>query len=231
MAATDVLSNVGVDLSGATSLSFFGIFQGFVIFILAAILIGIATYIYINKKTYNRKIDIFEEVNGQAIPTGTDVAMEITLPFTSVRAFYLKNRKIFLPRGSIQTGKDHFWYFIRDDGEWVNIGLSNLNSEMKKLNIKYDHTDMRMANASLKKLIEKNYKKTNWLKEYAPYIGFAIIIIMLGIAGYLVIGESAKATAGVAQTAEKLADIAESVNQMVKNVDSLTSNSGVRPVG
>lgn len=228
MAFSDFLEDsIGFDI-GSTGGGIGNIFQGITIFIIIAVLGTIITYMWANKKAYNKHIHIFEEINGQSSPVGEDRAREITLPHTSVRAFYLKNRRIFLPRGSIQTGKNHYWYFVRNDGEWVNIGMGNLNKQLTESKIKFDHTDMRMANAALKKLVEKNYKKLNWLKEYAPYIGFAIIILMLGVAGFLVFSEAGKNLNMMSGLGTQLGEISKEVTKNLVSVDNICSTSGLR---
>ncbi len=231
MAASDFLGQLGVNIGsdgGFVSFSFFG---DIVIFLILCIIAGVVTYWYLNKKSYNKEIVKFREINGVTRRVGVEKAKEIVLPGTSVRAFYLKNSKFYIPRPSIETGQNEFWYFIREDGEWVNVGLANLNTELKQLGLKYDHTDMRMANAALKRLVDKSYKKSNWLKEYAPYIGFAIIIIMVSIGGYMVMGESAKVVSATVPNVEALAEITETLNSILGNINNIASSSGVRVAG
>lgn len=224
----NILADLGVGANFNLGAGISNIFSNFVMLFLFLIAGGIVTYWWISKKSYHKTIHVFEDVNGIPAPMNEDKAKEITLPFTSVRAYFLKRRKIYLPRPSIQTGKDHYWYFVRDDGEWVNIGLESLNAKLKELKIKFDHTDMRMANASLKKLVEKNYKKLNWLKEYAPYIGFAIIIMMLGIAGYLVMSEANKVVGSANSNVEVLRDILAEMKDILVIMDDIGSSSGIR---
>ena len=149
MGLGDTLSGIGVKLPEGVGSGIGNAAQIIAIIVVLGIVVGGITYYFANKKQYNKKIHIFEQVNGQAIPTGIDSAKEIILPNTSIRAYYLKKKKVYLPRPSIQTGINHYWFFIRTDGEWINVGLENLNDKLDELGIHYDHTDMRMANASL----------------------------------------------------------------------------------
>ena len=228
MGVNEFLGNLGVDADINIGAGIGNIFSNFVLLLLFLIVGGLVTYWYVSKKSYNKTLHIFEDISSIPAPMGEEKAKEITLPFTSVRAFFLKKRKIYLPRPSIQTGKGHYWYFIREDGEWVNIGLESLNLKLNQLNIKFDHTDMRMANASLKKLVEKNYKKLNWLKEYAPYVGFAIIIIMLGIAGYLTMSEANKVVGSANANVKILGDILTELKEILVSIDNIASSSGTR---
>lgn len=217
-------TNVNVDgiISGAGN-----IIQAIAFFLLAGAIVGVITYFIMSKKPYKYKIHIFEEINGVTTPVGDDLAKEMSLPNTSVRVFYLKNRKLFLPRPTRQTGKGHFFYFVRDDHEWINIGLGNLNKELKDLGVKYDHTDMRYANASLKSLVEKNYKKTSWLKEYAPYIAIGILVLLLGVVFFLILNKTEKVLGPLANVVQQQAEILKAITELLHNVDNLGSTSGI----
>lgn len=228
MAFADILESFGVDADINIGGGIGNLFSNFAILVLFLIVGGILTYWYVNKKSFSKTIHIFEDVNSIPAPMGMDKAKEITLPFTSVRAFFLKGKKIYLPRPSLQTGKNHYWYFIREDGEWVNVTLESLNTKLKQLDLKFDHTDMRMANASLKKLVEKNYKKLNWLKEYAPYIGFAVIILMLGVAGYLTMSEANKVVGSASANVKVLGEILTELKDILVSIDNIASSSGTR---
>jgi len=203
---------------------------GIVVFLIIGVVVAILTYFITRKRAYNKVIDIFEEVNQVPIPTGTDLAREISLPNTFTRAYLLKSRKVYLARPTIQTGKGHYWFFIRKDGEWVNVGLENFNEKMKRLDVHHDHTDMRMPNAALKKLIENNYKKTNWLKEYAPYIAIGILIIMLGITFFLLLNKASGVGGQFSGVASQLDGTVQSLNQILDSLDNIKTGSGVKIV-
>ncbi len=225
----DMLGGAGVDVGGIASKAG-GFLKGFVIFIIIAAVIGIATYFITKRKSYDKNIYIFEEVNGIAVRTGSDKAREIQLPNTSMRVFLLKKRGYYLPRPTKQTGVNEYWYFVRKDGEWINIGLKNLNKELDKLDISWDHTDMRLANASLKKLVENNYKKTNWLKEYAPYIGMAILILLLGVVFFLILDKTGKVLGTIGSSLQANTELLERSVELLQAVDNIGSGSGVIPV-
>lgn len=226
MAASDLLGQLGVEIGAEGGIISFGWIADVIIFLILAGVLGVVTYIYASKKSYNKTIVKYREIDGRTKKTGIEKAKEIVLPGTSVRAFYLKSSGFYMPRPSIETGINEYWYFIRKDGEWMNIGMENVNEKLKQLGLHFDHTDMRMANAALKRLVDKSYKKINWLKEYAPYIGFGMIIIMVGIGGYLVMGESAKIVSAAAQNVEAFVEITETMNSILGNINNIAASSG-----
>ncbi len=217
-------------LNSLPSFGGLSLIPGIVGFVFLAILVGVVTFYFANKRAYCNTIEILGEINGITVPLGLDKAREVTLPRTSVRAFLLKKRKFYLPRPSIQTGKQNYMFFIRKDGEWVNVGYSNLNEEMKALKLNYDHTDMRMANASLKRLVDDSYKKINWIKEYAPYIAIGILVLLLGISSYINTKEmgTVASTFNAASTSNSL--IVDDLREILQTMDNICASSGVRIV-
>ena len=231
MGVGDVLEQAGLELPEGLGSGAGGFIQAFLFLLILSFLVGGIVWYVTSKKQYNKHIHIFEEINGKAVPTSLDKAKEILLPNTSIRAYYLRKKKVFLPRPSIQTGIGHYWFFIRNDGEWINVGLENLNTKLNELKIHYDHTDMRMANAALKKLIEKNYKKLNWVKEFAPYIALGILILLLSVAAFLVINQANKATSALATTAETNKLVLEGLLDVLQSMDRITTGSGIKAAG
>ncbi len=228
MGVGDILGEMGVNIGSVGGGSFI---RDVVILLLLLVVAGIFTYWYLNKKSYNKTIVKFREINGLCRRVGTEKAKEIVLPGTSIRAYYLRSSKFFLPRPSIETGNDEYWFFIRDDGEWMNIGVGNVNQKLREMDVKFDHTDMRMANAALKRLVDKSYKKGSWIKEYAPYIAMGILVIMLSIAVYIPMQKGGEVTGAAAANVETFKEITETMNDILVNINNIASTSGARPAG
>ncbi len=231
MALGDVLADVGLNIPEGIGQGVGNFAQAIVFLLVLGIVVGGVVYYIANKKQYNKHIHIFEEIAGRAVPTTIDRAKEIILPNTSIRAYYLQKKKVFLPRPSIQTGVGHYWFFIRKDGEWINVGLENLNEKLNELKIHFDHTDMRMSNASLKKLIEKNYKKINWIKEYAPYIAIGLLVIFLGLSIFLGTMNTNKAVTALATTATTNEAVLESLMNVLSSMNNICTGSGIQGAG
>lgn len=214
--------------------SFSGLFSGisaFSKFMLIAILGGgiLLAYLYFQnqKKAYDKKLHIFEEINGQMIPLRDDLAIEMTIPGTTVKVFYVKGSNMYLPRPTRAMGKDRFWYAIRRNREWVNFTMKNLNKEMVEAGLDFDHTDMLYANAQLKKLIERNYKKTKWWQEYRSEISMAILILMLTFSFWFLLGEIKEIVGGLGPLVEAMKEVAEINRQVLGAVDNVATGSGV----
>ena len=117
MAASDFLGQLGVDLGSNGGGIEFNFIADILIFCILALLAALITWYFIDKRSYNKTIVKFREVNGISRRAGVERAREIVLPGTSVRAFYLKGSKFFIPRPSIESAQDEFWFFVRNDGD------------------------------------------------------------------------------------------------------------------
>ncbi len=233
MAASDFLGDLGVDFGSAGADGGSGFVVQLILFVVVALASGIGAGWWASRRAFNKTIHIFEEINDFPVPTGLDKAKQVLLPFTSVKAFFLKKNKIFIPRPSKQTGKGHYWYLITQDGEWHNVSLEkldSLDSKHPEIKIKEDHSDMRMQNAALKKLVEKNYKKLNWIKEYAPYIAMGLMIFLLGLTAYLVIGEASKIYGGLSGNIDAMAELTKEMARLLSSVDNIRTGSGITPL-
>lgn len=190
------------------------------ILVAVSIVIGLFLYAKTQKKIYNKKIFWFEEVHGAMIPLGTgpDLACELTVPQTNVRLFYIKSKKLYLPRGTKRMGKDSYWYAIRNNREIVNFTMKNINEEMKEANLDFDHTDMRYGAENLLAIIKRNYKDGNrkWWQEYKDLISTVIFIVVMSISFWFLI-----------KKINSLMGTAEQILEQVKAICQASANSGV----
>lgn len=197
---------------------------------LIAVVIGGYLYSRKSKKSYDKKIHMFEEINGQFVPVGDDEAMEVTIPTTTVKVFYLKKLKIYLPRATIPMGKDRFWYGIRRNREWVNFRLKDLNKEMKEAGLDYDHTDMRYANTNLKKLLQENYNKKKWWEQHADKIAVGVLVLLIAFSFWFVLGRVEDLISLSGQILDRSSESCGVAMETLSKLDNVCAGSGISRV-
>jgi len=210
----------GFNLSGMLS----GVGQFILLVFLFLVVGGIFYTVYYlkkKKKDYNKKIFWFEEVNGIPIPVGEDTAKELIIPETNISVFYIKEKDLYLPRPVKRMGKDAYWFMIKNNREIVNFALKNMNEEMTKANLDYDHTDQRYAWTNLKELIKRNYldKSQPWWREFKDVIGLVVLIFVLTLSFIFIISK----VGGLIDKAGVLINHADQLIQLAQT----TSGSGV----
>lgn len=214
-------------LEGVDVLSLAGglgaIILGFSVFILIGGTILILLYRRNQTKLYNISIHFFEEVRGIVTPVEDFKARELIIPNSNIAVFYIKSKKLYLPRGNIKTGDKAYWYFIRKNRELVNFTMTNLNEEMNKANLDYDHSDMRYSQSNLQALIQRNYKDnaTPWWREYKDIISVILLVFVMTLGFIFIISQLGKVVGQVGT-------LIDSAEQVIRAADA-TKGSGVVP--
>ena len=199
-----------------------------ILVVIALALGGIGIWFLARRLQYNKKIDIFEDRNGYMEWIGKDRAKELIYNSYGDSVFFLKKRKKYLPRGEIKIAKNKYIYAISQDGTWVNCGLESIDENLKELQLKPIHPDMRAFKSGMAKLIKERYEKKSFLKEWAPIlvpiIGF--IIIMIGM--YFIIDRIVASENNLLKMTDASAQVMEKASQVLSALDNVCSNSGIK---
>jgi len=192
---------------------------------------GVGVYFLVRYMQFNKKIQIWEERNGQMEYVGKDRAKELKYNIYGDSVFVLKKRKKFLPRGEIKSGRNLYLYCIREDGEWVNILMTSVNQELKSAGVKFIHPDMRAFKSGTAKIMKDRYEKINWIKEYGPIILPIVVFVILSLAIYFI---ADKVVSGISLSnagIEASNKVLDKVNDVLSSLNNICSTSGYKPAG
>jgi hypothetical protein len=195
---------------------------GLVIFLLIVV-IGVGAYFVIQKKKYNKKLIIFEKINGRWEPTRKDTAMEIRIGYDNDTAFQLKKHKKVIPTPRLQMGKRVYWIAIREDGEWINFDLEDIDQNMKQAGVHYLDKEVRYAISGLRKNLKDRFEKKNVWAQYGVMLASIGFIVILGIMMFLLFDkwiELANTTNVGVEKAGEVIKLAKEVLVAVDNVNS-----------
>jgi preprotein translocase subunit YajC len=229
MAVMDSIKNVipNFSLAGMGTLV-----VGVILFFVIAVLVGGITvwivYSRLQKKKFNKKIKIWEKIDGRYRPTKEDLAMEIKVGERGDTCFYLKKLKTYKPRYNIQTGENIYWVAIREDGEWINIGMEDIDLSMREAKVIYTDADFRYAAAGLHKSFEGRFKKDEgFWKKYGQTILSIIYVLIMGVMLFLCLGQFMKVIGSISNVINSLQPVLDKASQILGAVDNVCSNSGV----
>lgn len=202
-----------------------------IIIVAVLLVIGVVSFVIVDRRKYKNKIIIFEKINGVPQDTGKDRAMELRLNKGGDSVFYLKKRRMYLPTPRIQSGKRKFYYYIREDGEWINFSIKNIDETMRLADAHFLDKEVRYARTQLQKGLKERYETKNFLKEYAPVIISVIFIVIIGVFTFLIfdkwLGLAEVTNQGVKTSGEVMAQARE----ILASLDNLKSGgSGIIPV-
>jgi len=201
--------------------------------ILVFIATGVITYFILKKKKFNKFVVVFEKINGKPEVVLRCRAMISKFGRGGDQIMILAKGKKILPKPEIQTGRNNYWFYIREDGEWINIGISDIDEKFREVNANFLHPEIRYQRTSIQEgMIKERYQQTSWWKENWHIIVSIAVIVVLLIFMFLIVSKQIQvmnAQQGVAETVKETVEIA---NKLLASAENLRSGgSGLVSVG
>ena len=223
------MANVlGMEFQGISMPSFGGMsgMGTILIWILIALLIcvsiGIGIWLWSQKKLYNKKIVIFENIGNTGYQkTGEDFARLIKVGDGGEEILFLRNRKCYRTAYGKKMGKEIYWFAIGQDGYWYNIVLGDLDAKMGMLDIEPVDRDMRYMHVAIRKNIAERYKKIGFMEKYGTIVANGIFLIIMLVGLWFLIDKLADATSMISQAMQGNKETIEVLKQILGNMDKV----------
>jgi|SRR6056297_6327 len=167
--------NIGIGTIGNALLIFF-------LAILIIGLIAISIFMYVNNKKYKYSIPLYKKIGSMPIRVGTYKAKDYKIGNAGDKLWYVRKIKKFIPPATVQTAPNEYPHFEREDGEWVNFGLGDIDSQLKTAGVKYVHQDMRANRIAISNLLEQRFSKKSFWDKYGAMIMNVIFYLVIAIA-------------------------------------------------
>lgn len=224
--ANDVMAELGgmiPDISGSQVANFFGIFIGI---ILLGIFLTILVIWLINFLKFNKKVVLFKRIGNQIVPVLFDRGQFARVGTAGDQWCILKKYKKTIPKPRIQMRKNEYWYYEREDGEWINFSLGDFDQQMKKANAYYVDEDMRLQRLGIQKNLQERFNKVTFWQKYGGMIISIVYILVVTICFVVLFKQMDGAW-------DKAGSMASAVRDMALEVRNLrqASGSGAVPVG
>lgn len=198
-----------VSMEGASS--FILVLVGAVLFCGA---LCVVAYLVILHLRYNKKIKVFKKVGLQIIPVAEDKGWEERLEMAGDTWLRVRKSKKILPTPSIQMGKNEYWYYVREDGEWINFRLGNFDEQMRELGAYFVDMDMRLQRLGIRKNIQDRFNKVTFWQKYGGMIMSVVYILVVTICLVILFRQMSGAWGGATQMAEAVKEMAQEVANM-----------------
>jgi len=191
---------------------------------------GVAAYMIIKRLKFKHKIVIFEKLGGRFEPTAKDRAMELKLSKSGDTIFYLSKRKKYLPTPRLQTGKRTFWYFIREDGEWINFSPGDFDEQSRELGAKFLDYEMRYARTQIDRGLKERYDQPGFWKQYGLLVFSIAFIVIIGVMVWLLFDKWIALAATTNEAVETAGIVLDRTDQILSSLDNICSGgSGYVP--
>ena len=175
-------------------------------------------YLLMNYLKWNKKITLFRRVANRIIPVSHDKAMFERIGQSG--DYWLKTQKLkkTLPRPKIEMGVNTFWYFEREDGEWINFELADIDAQMKKAGAYYVDEDMRLQRLGIQKNLSARLIKETFWQKYGTTIMLIIFVMIVTICLVVLFQKMQGNWTAATSSAQAIEHMAAAVEQMAKNI-------------
>ena len=129
------------------------------------------------------------------------------------RLLNLKKSKKFLPPPQIQMGKNIYWFYEREDSEFINFSLADLDEIQKKAGAYYVDTDMRMQRLGIEKNLRERMERKGFFEKYGSTIAGAIFVIMVTVALVVLFSKLKDVASAIDTLASSVSGMANAVEQ------------------
>lgn len=188
----------------------------FVILVVGAVGGVVAFILY--RRAYRWKIRALGRVGGGIMTRWKSRAREVAFGREGDRLLYIKKRKKFVPLPKEMVGPFEAEYYERSDGELVNISYEDLDEKMKRLNLKFVDTDMRMERLGIAKNLEYRHQQQSWWQKNKEMVINAIFYVLVTLMLIIAFSQMAK-------TMEKIGLVADRVDGYLEKAEKITGDA------
>jgi hypothetical protein len=201
------------------------------------VLIGVLIYIFTIKKSYYIKIHVFRKVGGVPIRSAIHTAREVAFGFAGDRLWKVAPAGIikikiikWLPVGKLQSANNEYWYFIREDGEWINYIQDDLNEVSKKMGVRFVQEDMRLQRLATERLLEQRHMQKSFWDKWKDTVITVVLFLVVAVSVVIIFYQFSKLLEQLNPMVQSLIKSNE-ITQRVCRLNETLSNAGVTVEG
>lgn len=225
---TEKIPDLGINVG-----QIFGALSWLAIIFVFGILAGVTTWIIMSNKKFNKKVSVFEKISGRIEPIGTYKAMITKIGDAGDDVLFIKKLKKYIPTPSIQTGRNVYWFIVRKDGEWINVGIEDFDEKSREMNVYFLDKEMRYARASLQKNLKERYAKLSFIEKYGGLIVWTTLCVVIMVGFILFMDKMLEITGAIdammSVASDETKEVLQAVEGVVNKLDNLCGGSGIKP--
>jgi flagellar basal body-associated protein FliL len=190
-------------------------------------LVGVLIVLWILSKAYKYRIPLYARVGNITTRIGTFKAKEVPFGRAGDKLWFVKGKglKKWTAPATIQSAPNEFWHYVREDGEWVNFSMEDLDEKSKKAGVKYVAQPMRLQRLATDRLLEQRLMNKGFWEKWGVVIGYVIFFLVITIALVVFFHQYGKVT-------EQLGEVVSQTNQLLEKANNIQrSSQGGQPAG
>ena len=168
--------------------------------------IGWLVFWRINSKAFFIKIPLYRLIGNIPTRVATYRARKFRIGKAGDFLWYVKGIKKFLPPATIQTAPNEYMHWEREDGEWINFSMGDLDKDSKQAGVKYIHQDMRSQRIATANILEQRLINKGFWDKYKDMIIHLIFYLVVMICMIVIFWQWSKITTQVSGLVSQLVE-------------------------
>jgi len=194
-----------------------------IIAMIILIFVAVVVFLVFSYLKYNKKILLWDRYKLRKF-----MAMEVKYNKLGDVVFKVKKNGKILPRPSITIAPNTYLYSLRDDGEWINVGLEDINYKTRQASVKLIDPDMRYARSSLHELMKARYDKKDFWTTLAPIVIPIIALAVVCLLVYFIADKLLEIGTQLTNALGAQSAVIDKLNTVITSIDNICSQSGIK---
>lgn len=154
----------------------------FFLAIFVVCMIGGGLFYWMQRKRLKYTIPLYKKIGSRVIRIATYKAMDFSISRAGDKLWYVPKVKKYIGVGSLQSGANEYSFFEREDGEWINFEIPDIDTQMKTAGIKYIQQDMRSQRIAISNILDQRFaNKQSWWDKYGNLVTYVIFYLVVAI--------------------------------------------------
>jgi hypothetical protein len=220
MAETGVVGGL-FEQAGINLPNFSGIGSLLLIILVGLVFAGGSIFAFVlimNNMKWNRKVKLFRKVANRIIPVVDDKAKMERIGAGGDLWLQTKKLKKTLPRPKIEMDKNTYYYYEREDGEWINFEIADIDELMKKAGVYYVDEDMRLQRLGIQKNLQARLMKETFWQKYGNTIMMILFVLIVTICLVVLFQKMTDNWKVASETAKAIEHMAVSVSDLAQRI-------------
>jgi len=154
----------------------------FIVGLLIFVLGGFIVWWYFDKKRFWIHIPLYKNIGNVPTRVRTYKAKLFPIGKAGDYLWFVKGVKKYLPPATLQSAPNEYMHWEREDGEWINFVMGDLDEDQKRAGVKYIHQDMRSQRIATANLLEQRLMQKGFWEKWGVVIGYVIFFLVITVA-------------------------------------------------
>jgi len=154
----------------------------FFLAVFVVLMIGGGLFYWVQRKKLKHTIPLYKKIGSRVIRVATYKAKDYSISRAGDKLWFVPKVKKYIGVGSLQSGANEYSYFEREDGEWINFELPDIDTQMKVAGVKYIQQDMRSQRIAISNILDQRFaNKQSWWDKYGNLVTYTIFYLVVAI--------------------------------------------------